>query len=117
MFISLRYSGMANLLLGVLGPGLAGSIAAFVGTKQVFFLDGITFLVAAILLITLPGRLMVAQSQQDTRTVCRTLQDICMGTTCLLSDAPIRYALAMQLVVVIAGAQILVNTVGIVQPS
>jgi len=30
----------------------------------------------------------------------------------LFADAPIRYALAMQLVASIAGAQILVNTVG-----
>ena len=99
----------------MLGPGLAGSIAAFVGIRQVFFLDGITFLIAAILVITLPGQLMVAQQPQEVRTFRRTLQDIRLGTTCLLSDPPIRYALAMQLVAAIAGAAILINTVGYVQ--
>lgn len=112
---AIALSSATYQLLGVLGPGLAGSFAAFVGTRQVFFLDGMTFLIAAILIITLPRQLIVARSQQDTRTVRRTLQDIRMGTTCLFSDPLIRYALSMQLVAAIAGAQILVNTVGYVQ--
>ena len=102
-------------LLGVLGPGLAGGVAAFIGARQVFFLDALTFLIATILIVTLPGQLKVDQNQQSTRTVSRTLQDIKEGTTRLFSDAPIRYALAMQLVASVTGAQILVNTVGYVQ--
>lgn len=112
---AIALSSATYQLLGVLGPGLAGSMAALVGTRQVFFLDGMTFLVAAILLLTLPGKLTVTQSQQETRSISRTLQDIRMGTTCLFTDPPIRYALMMQLVAAIAGAQILVNTVGYVQ--
>jgi MFS transporter, NRE family, putaive nickel resistance protein len=102
-------------LLGVLGPGLAGSIAAFVGIRQVFFLDGITFLMATILIVMLPGELLANQHQQTARTVNRTLEDIRMGTACLFADPPIRYALMLQLVAAIAGAEILVNTVGYVQ--
>lgn len=102
-------------LLGILGPGIAGSVAAFVGARQIFFLDALTFLVAAMLIITLPGQLRVDQSHQPVRTVSRTLQDIKEGTTRLFSDTPIRYALAMQLVASVTGAQILVNTVGYVQ--
>ncbi len=112
---AIALSSATYQLLGVLGPGLAGSIAAFVGIRQVFFLDGITFLIAAILVVTLPGQLMVAQQPQEVRTVRRTLQDIRLGTTCLLNDPVIRYALAMQFVAAIAGAAILVNTVGYVQ--
>jgi NRE family putative nickel resistance protein-like MFS transporter len=114
---AIALSSATYQLLGVLGPGLAGSIAAFVGTRQVFFLDGITFLVAAMLVLTLPGQLLVTQRQQNARTVDRTLQDIRLGTTCLLTDPLIRYALVMQLVAAIAGAAILVNTVGYVQGS
>jgi MFS transporter, NRE family, putaive nickel resistance protein len=112
---AISLSSATYQLLGVLGPGLAGSIAAFVGTRQVFFLDGLTFLIAAILLITLPGQLKVTQSQQETKTMSRTLLDIHTGTACLFIDQPIRYALMMQLVAAIVGAQILVNTVGYVQ--
>ena len=112
---AIALSSATYQLLGVLGPGLAGSIAAFVGIRQVFFLDGLTFLIAAILVLTLPGQLMVTQNQQNTRTVRRTLQDIRLGTTCLFQDPLIRYALLMQLVAAIAGAAILVNTVNYVQ--
>lgn len=112
---AIALSSATYQLLGVLGPGLAGSVAAFVGTRQVFFLDGLTFLGAAILVLTLPGELRVAQNQRDERTVRRTLQDIRTGTTCLFHDPMIRYALMMQLVAAIAGAAILVNTVGYVQ--
>lgn len=101
--------------LEVLGPGLAGSIAAFVGTRQVFFLDGLTFLIAAILIFTLPGRLMVNSNQQVSRTAHRIIQDIQTGTICLFADPFIRFALLMQFVAAIAGAAILVNSVGYVQ--
>jgi len=112
---AIALSSATYQLLSVLGPGLAGAVAAFIGARQVFFVDAITFVVAAILIFSLPGQLTVESNQQPSRTVGRTLQDIKEGTTRLLTDAPIRYALAMQLVASIAGAQILVNTVGYVQ--
>ncbi|WP_017656159.1 MFS transporter [Fortiea contorta] len=112
---AIALSAATYQLLGVLGPGIAGSVAAFIGARQVFFLDALSFAIAAVLIFTLPGQLVVAQSQQPSRTTRRTWGDIKDGTTRLLTDAPIRYALAMQLVASIAGAQILVNTVGYVQ--
>jgi MFS transporter, NRE family, putaive nickel resistance protein len=112
---AIALSSATYQLLGVLGPGLAGSMAAFVGTRQVFFWDGITFLIAAILIATLPGQLIVHQQQPVAKTISRTLEDIRTGTSCLFADPPIRYALALQLVTSIAGAEILVNTVGYVQ--
>jgi MFS transporter, NRE family, putaive nickel resistance protein len=114
---AIALSSATYQLLGVLGPGLAGSVAAFVGTRQVFFLDGITFLIAAILIVRLPTQLMVNQPSQKARTVKRTLQDICTGTRYLFIDPAIRYALALQFIAAIAGAEILVNTVGYVQGS
>ena len=82
---ALALSSATYQLLGVLGPGLAGSVAAFVGARQVFFLDALSFLVAAVLIFTLPGQLRVEQSQQA-RTTGRTWQDIKDGTTRLLAD-------------------------------
>lgn len=102
-------------LLGVLGPGIAGAIAAFVGARQVFFLDALTFLIAAILIVTLPGQLRVEQAVEQARPSGRTWAEIRQGTTRLFGDAYLRYALAMQLVASVTGAQILVNTVGYVQ--
>jgi MFS transporter, NRE family, putaive nickel resistance protein len=114
---SIALSSATSQLLGVLGPGLAGSLAAFVGTREVFFLDGLTFLMAAILIVTLPGKLIVSQNNPAAKTIDKTIADIRAGTTCLFTDPPIRYALALQLVTSIAGAEILVNTVSHVQGS
>ncbi len=118
---AIALSSATYQLLGVLGPSLAGSVAAFVGTRQVFWLDGMTFLIAAILIATLPGQLLVQQDQlanQDqpsARTLNRTWRDIRVGTTCLFADAAMRYALVLQLIAAIAGAEVLVNTVGYVR--
>jgi MFS transporter, NRE family, putaive nickel resistance protein len=112
---AIALSSATYQLLGVLGPGLAGGIAAFVGTRQVFFLDGITFLIATILIVMLPGKLVVNQSQQKIGRVSSTLEDIWMGTKCLFVDPLIRYVLALQLIASIAGAEILVNTVSCIQ--
>lgn len=108
-------SATYQLLGGVIGPSIAGSIAAFIGARQVFFLDAVTFFFAAVLIFTLPGQLKVESNQQLSSTSGGTWRDIKDGTTRLLSDAPIRYALFIQLVTSIMGAQILVNTVGYVQ--
>ena len=109
---AIALSGATYQLLGVLGPGMAGAIAAWVGARQVFFLDSATFAIAAVLIMTLPGALRVRHSREAARTASRTWQDVKEGTTRLFADAPIRYALAIQLVASIGGALILVNTVG-----
>ena len=114
---AIALSSATYQLLGVLGPGLAGSVAAFVGTRQIFWLDGLTFAISALLVLILPGQLQVSPSDPDAKTLPGILRDIRTGTVCLLSDPPIRYALLMQLVAAISGAAILVNTVSYVQGS
>lgn len=113
---AIALSSATSQLLGVLGPGIAGSIAAWMGTRQVFFLDSVTFLVAAILIVTLPGRMMV-NARSLTQTPTRIWQDMKTGLSCLWLDPLIRYALALQFIAAIAGAQILVNTVGYIQST
>lgn len=112
---AIALSSATYQLLAVLGPGLAGAVAAFIGARQIFFLDAFSFIVAAVLIFTLPGQLRVNSDNQSIRTPGRTWQEIKEGTTRLFADSPIRYALAMDLVASIIGAQVLVNTVGYVQ--
>jgi MFS transporter, NRE family, putaive nickel resistance protein len=114
---AISLASATSQLLNVVGPSLAGSLAAFIGTRQVFFLDGLTFLLAAVLIVTLPRKLTVQQSSATPTTIHQTIADIKMGTVCLFADAPMRYALAMQLITAIAGAEVLVNTVGHLQGS
>jgi MFS transporter, NRE family, putaive nickel resistance protein len=114
---AIALSSATYQLLGVIGPGIAGGIAAFVGTRQVFWLDGLTFLAAAILIATVPGQLIVPQQQSASRTIAQILLGVRVGSDCLWRDAPMRYALLLQLIAAIVGAQILVNTVSYVQTT
>ncbi|MFH0760594.1 MAG: MFS transporter [Bacteroidota bacterium] len=100
-------------LLGMLGPGLAGAMAVFVGARQIFFIDAVTFIIAAILIITLPGTLLVKdQGIRSKISPSAIFSDIAKGTRLLFNLKPLRFAVLVELVVAIAGAQILVNTVG-----
>lgn len=107
---AIALSSSTEQLLGVLGPGLAGAIAAFMGARQIFFLDAISFLIAAAWIASLPGQL-----RSPTVSMRSPWKEIQLGTVWLWSESNIRFALVMQLVGAIAGAQILVNTIGYVK--
>ena len=111
---AIALSSTTYQILGVFGPGMAGVLSLFIGARELFFWDGASFLIAAILIASLPGTLRVDRTDEDT-SVGRMWTDVRAGTVRLWTDAPIRYGLVMQLVASIAGAQILVNTVGYVQ--
>jgi MFS transporter, NRE family, putaive nickel resistance protein len=114
---AIALSGTTYQLLGVLGPGIAGGVAAWVGTRQIFFLDAITFLIAAVLVLMIPDRLTPANpSLNINRTSQQPLwQELSVGSLCLWHDRSLRYGLLLQLVTALSGAQILVNTVNYVQ--
>jgi NRE family putative nickel resistance protein-like MFS transporter len=107
---AIALSSSTEQLLGVLGPGLAGAIAAFIGARQIFFLDAISFLIAAGWIASLPGQL-----RSPAVSMRSPWKEIQVGSAWLWSESNIRFALVMQLVGAIAGAQILVNTVGYVK--
>jgi NRE family putative nickel resistance protein-like MFS transporter len=112
---AIALSGTTYQILGVFGPGIAGILALFVGARELFFWDGLSFAIAAVLIATLPGNLRSHQTGSAPRSIGSIAADIRLGTTRLWGNAPIRYGLMMQLVASIAGAQILVNTVGYVR--
>jgi MFS transporter, NRE family, putaive nickel resistance protein len=113
---AIALSAATYQLLGVLGPGIAGSVSAWIGAREIFFLDAISFAIAAILIFTLPSQLKVQREySEESGVVSRIISDVKEGTTRLFANAFIRYALFLQLVALIAGAQILVNTVGYVK--
>jgi MFS transporter, NRE family, putaive nickel resistance protein len=110
---AIALSSTTYQILGVFGPGIAGVLALFIGARELFFWDGASFIIAAILIATLPSNLQTNISQE--RRVASIRSDLQVGTIKLWTDAPIRYGLMMQLVTSISGAQILVNTVGYVR--
>jgi MFS transporter, NRE family, putaive nickel resistance protein len=109
---AIALSGATYEIFGILGPGIAGAVATFLGAREIFFLDAATFLISALLIITLPISLKVTRSESSRAT---TWQDVQNGTLRLWQDAPIRYALLLELVASLSGALVLVNTVGLVK--
>ena len=112
---AISLSSATYQLLGVMGPGVAGILAVWLGARQIFYLDAATFLVAAIIIFLLPKTLKA--SSQGAQTNQRTLSSVKSGTSLLFFTKQVRFGLLMQFVVSIAGAQILVNTVGYVRGS
>lgn len=107
-------SNATNQLLGVLGPGLAGSVAAWLGARQIFFIDAATFIIAAVFILSLPS-LLIERNQKGEITKEKVWTDIIKGTRLLFINKAVRFALLIELVSAIAGAQILVNTIGYIK--
>jgi MFS transporter, NRE family, putaive nickel resistance protein len=107
-------SNATNQLLGVLGPGLAGGVAAWLGARQIFFVDAASFIIAAVFILSLPSLLVRHQKGEDI-IQAKVWADIIKGTKLLFADNAVRFALLIELVAAIAGAQILVNTVGYIK--
>ncbi|MCI1189806.1 MFS transporter [Hymenobacter sp. DH14] len=111
---ALSLSSATNELLGVLGPGIAGGVAAFLGARDIFFIDAATFLISGVLIFTLPARLR----NEDSKTAADervTIAAVLEGTKLLWKNTVMRYALLLELVAAVSGALILVNTVGLVR--
>ncbi len=104
-------SSATTELLGILGPGLAGVLAALIGGRTLFVVDAASFSLAGLLILTLPS-LKVTQGGGVQTSTWRNIRD---GTARLWRDPPVRFALLMELVASIAGALILVVTVVRVQ--
>jgi MFS transporter, NRE family, putaive nickel resistance protein len=107
-------SNATEQLLGVLGPGLAGAIAAWLGAKEIFFVDAASFIIAAVFILTLPSLTVMYTAKKEVAQP-RIWTDILKGTKFLFVNKAVRFSLLIELVSAIAGAQILVNTVGYIK--
>ena len=114
---AIALSGTTYQLLGVIGPGVAGFVAMFVGVRQIFFLDALTFLIASLLVISIPNQLSLQDRNINALSKKNLLQEWGVGSVCLWRDRSLRYMLLLQLVAALSGAEILVNTVSYVQGS
>ncbi len=99
-------------LLGVLGPALAGIVAVCLGARQIFFLDGISFIIAGILILSIPKSDLQKGVSKEAKQAGNTWNDVIKGIRLLFSNKILRFALCIEFVSAIAGAMILVNTIG-----
>lgn len=100
-------SSATTELLAIVGPGFAGILAAWLGGRTLFYVDAATFVLAGLLILTLP-RLRATGAGAAPRSRWRDVRD---GTARLWRDPPVRFALLMELVAAIVGALILTVTV------
>lgn len=99
-------------LLGILGPGLAGGLAVLFGSRDLFFFDAFTFLISTSLVFLIPMTAIKQQKNEERISMLSIWKDIKYGSGILFQTPAIRFALLIELTAAIAGAQILVNTVG-----
>jgi NRE family putative nickel resistance protein-like MFS transporter len=102
-------------LLGILGPALAGIVAVWFGARQIFFIDGISFIIAAILIISIPKQELQKGVSAEARKSQNTWKDVIKGIRLLFGNRILRFALSIEFVSAIAGAMILVNTISLVK--
>ncbi len=114
---AISLSGATYETLGVLGPGIAGGVAVLIGARSIFYLDAATFLISALLILTLPRSLNAPRDPTESSSATTTWRDVRDGTVRLWADAPMRYALLLEFVASVTGALVLVNTVGLVRGS
>jgi NRE family putative nickel resistance protein-like MFS transporter len=98
-------------ILAVIGPGLAGILAVWFGAREIFFIDAGSFVIAAILILMLPAGKLRHSVKQNEKTFT-AWRDAIKGIRLLFKNPSIRFALIIEFISAIAGAQILVNTVG-----
>lgn len=103
-------------LLGILGPALAGIVATLLGARDIFIVDGITFIIAAVFILSIPSSTLQKGVTEDSGN-SNTWENVWKGINLLFGNKVLRFALTIEFVSAIAGAMILVNTIGYVKSS
>ncbi len=112
--------GLSNAtfqILGILGPGVAGVFSGWLGVREVFFLDALSFVIAGLLILSLPQNLgMVEQdSTEERESSAGPWREAFGGMKLLFTNPHLKFSLSIELLSAIAGAQILVNSVSYVK--
>ncbi|HAK80738.1 MAG TPA: MFS transporter [Runella sp.] len=99
-------------LLGVLGPGLAGIVAVWLGARDIFLVDALSFVLAAILILSIPKADLQKGVVDAGKNPKNAWAEVIKGISLLFGNKLLRFALSIEFVSAIAGAMILVNTIG-----
>lgn len=99
-------------LLGILGPAVAGIAAIWLGAREIFFVDAVSFIVAALLILMIPQHELQKGVTVEGRQSQNTWGNVIKGIRLLFGNKILRFALSIEFVSAIAGAMILVNSIG-----
>lgn len=112
--------GLSNAtfqLLGILGPALAGVMAVWLGARQIFIVDGVSFIIAGLLILAIPAERLQPGLNKGAEQIQGTWANVWKGVRLLFGNKILRFSLSMEFVSSIAGAMILVNTIQHVKSS
>ncbi|KUG10635.1 MULTISPECIES: MFS transporter [Weeksellaceae] len=104
-------------LLSVFGPALAGIVAVWLGAKQIFFVNGATLFIAILLILTIPFNALQKGVNADNAQTGNTWKEVIKGVRLLFGNKILRFSLSIEFISAVAGAMVLVNTVGLVKTS
>ncbi len=102
-------------LLSVFGPALAGIVATWLGARQLFFVNGVGLCVALVLIWSIPKRALQGTWIPSPPKKGDTWLQLAKGVKLLFGKRIVRFALTMEFVSAIAGAMVLVNSVGLIK--
>ncbi len=97
-------------VLGILGPALAGIMAVWFGAREIFLIDALTFVLAGVLILSIPETELQKGVAKNAGSK-GTWPEVWKGIRLLFGNKILRFALSIEFVSAIAGAQILVNTI------
>ncbi len=104
-------------LLSVFGPALAGIAAVWLGAQQIFLVNGLSLLIALILVIAIPFSELQKGAEKGLGKSSEALSEISEGVTLLFRNRTLRFALSIEFISALAGAMVLVNTVSLIKTS
>ncbi len=104
-------------LLSVFGPALAGIFAVWLGAEQIFFVNGGSLLIAVILILMIPASSLQQGVNPSRIRTGAAWSEVIKGVKLLFGNPILRFALSIEFISAIAGAMVLVNTVGLVKTS
>lgn len=106
------FSMAAFQLFSVFGPALAGIFAVWLGARQLFLVSGFMLMTGIAMLLSIPAN----ELQKGIVPVKVNFRDswksVVKGIRSLFGNQILRFSLSMEFVSAIAGALVLVNTVG-----
>ncbi len=108
-------------ILGILGPGIAGFFALWFGPRDIFFIDAVSFIAAALLIISVPAASLSKKlnnkggNTENKMNSNSPWNDVFKGMKLLFSKRAINYAIFIEFISALAGSQILVNSIGLIK--
>ena len=104
-------------LLSVFGPALAGVFALWFGAQQLFLISAVLMTIGIAVVLTIPGQELQGGVVTAKVTFRGGWQSVVKGVRLLFGNKILRFALSIEFISAIAGALVLVNTVGWVKSS